>query len=1206
MMSVKCHEKFKNCIRKVKKTGKSGFSRACPYETAMSTMIQGMDMAILFSQMGTPNKTSLKLAVARTKLLKNKKGSSLVVMKRELAQLLEAGQERTARIRVEHVVREENSISAYDLIEIYCELIVARLPIIESQKTCPNDLKEAICSIIFASPRCADLPELQDVRKHFTAKYGKEFISSALELRPNCGVSRLMIEKLSVQAPNGETKIKILTAIAREHNVNWNPEAFEEKELKPREDLLNGPSTVENSSKILVEPPNVRPPPTQQRVHETYVRFPEKNVTGSSPSPNLSNPPSASNISTSSTSHPELRNSESASRGKDYGDSYPENGNYSSINRRNTNMEFKDAASAARVAAESAERASMAARAAVELSNLENVTRGSSVEPKHDRFESYRGEKFENSSKPRVVEETSSPRRIDPRVEDRQRYRNMTHTTEGISDDKLVTKRRSGLSASRTSVNSIDDSAISNLQKENAYSQRNSDEEVSSSDWHFEKREKGDIIGEAVIKEQSRQTEVESEKWQGHFIDSRDEGLLKQHKKSLSSHSHVNADDDGDDYGIEKQYKKSSSSHSHLRIDDDGGEESSVSVIQADIQKGNFSTVYDDYTIGKQYKKSPSSHSRLSTDDDGGEESSVSTIQADVQKGNSATVYDDYGSEDDGGLGSPVPFFSENITTVGRKEQERESPKEKSGEYSNLFVPPSSLDFSENVTKETVPTQSNPAYDDSDGTDSEIEKRNNDLLSRSPSPPETFEKIRGSTKSTLIEKEVVESFRGELKSEDSFSRKKETAKVNFRGESRPSPRHIRSPRTAELPNEDPFYSAVVEEQPKPLSTSRVRMRNNFSPPRSHDDKQDLEVPNYSISESEQELILGKLTGGFRNKGYTRPPYNRDPPKDTSTTSITDPPISLNQQTYGDSYSDEAEVLPRKNISGVSSGVSRRTRDAPVTSQRRMSSSKKSYDNHDDQALSSTRAEGTGNIENSEFSRVDNLVEQKLIKHRARRQVLASDETRDSAQLGSKSTNSLSNIVASENMRSSKSSSLPVKTTIRDNSRFSRDKLSVEQEPSKPAIRREVLDHDENPKLFQWVSKVEESYNPRSTASENTETSKSSSSPLILGNRENSKLSGVHLSVDQEPVKPRTRKEISVRDENPKLSQLSSKVEESSNTPNTEASKNAESPKASNLSEESKSKENPQKRAPHVHPKLPDYEAMAAHFASLRSNVRSGQ
>ncbi|KAF9589408.1 hypothetical protein IFM89_023684 [Coptis chinensis] len=34
---------------------------------------------------------------------------------------------------VEHLVREEKTMGAYDLIDIYCELIVARLPIIESQ-----------------------------------------------------------------------------------------------------------------------------------------------------------------------------------------------------------------------------------------------------------------------------------------------------------------------------------------------------------------------------------------------------------------------------------------------------------------------------------------------------------------------------------------------------------------------------------------------------------------------------------------------------------------------------------------------------------------------------------------------------------------------------------------------------------------------------------------------------------------------------------------------------------------------------------------------------------------------------------------------------------------------------------------------------------------------------------------------------------------
>jgi hypothetical protein len=34
-------------------------------------------------------------------------------------------------------------------------------------RECPYDLKEAISSIIFAAPRCADLPELQQVSDQF-------------------------------------------------------------------------------------------------------------------------------------------------------------------------------------------------------------------------------------------------------------------------------------------------------------------------------------------------------------------------------------------------------------------------------------------------------------------------------------------------------------------------------------------------------------------------------------------------------------------------------------------------------------------------------------------------------------------------------------------------------------------------------------------------------------------------------------------------------------------------------------------------------------------------------------------------------------------------------------------------------------------------------------------------------------------------------
>ncbi|KAK6944853.1 hypothetical protein RJ641_025955 [Dillenia turbinata] len=52
MTNVKCHEKFKTCIKKVQKSGKAGFSRDCPYDMAVPTMVQGMDMAIMLSQLG--------------------------------------------------------------------------------------------------------------------------------------------------------------------------------------------------------------------------------------------------------------------------------------------------------------------------------------------------------------------------------------------------------------------------------------------------------------------------------------------------------------------------------------------------------------------------------------------------------------------------------------------------------------------------------------------------------------------------------------------------------------------------------------------------------------------------------------------------------------------------------------------------------------------------------------------------------------------------------------------------------------------------------------------------------------------------------------------------------------------------------------------------------------------------------------------------
>lgn len=69
-------------------------------------------------------------------------------------------------------------------------MVFIRFVLLSYGRECPSELQEAVASIIFASPRCSDLPEFMQIRNLFTTKYGKEFVSSASELRPDSGVNR--------------------------------------------------------------------------------------------------------------------------------------------------------------------------------------------------------------------------------------------------------------------------------------------------------------------------------------------------------------------------------------------------------------------------------------------------------------------------------------------------------------------------------------------------------------------------------------------------------------------------------------------------------------------------------------------------------------------------------------------------------------------------------------------------------------------------------------------------------------------------------------------------------------------------------------------------------------------------------------------------------------------------------------------------------
>ncbi|MCD9641447.1 hypothetical protein HAX54_027632 [Datura stramonium] len=298
---------------------------------------------------GSKCKTCLTLAISRIKLLQNKRDAQLKLMRKEIAQFLQAGQEAVARIRVEHIIREQNIWAAYEILELFCEFVFARVPILESQRECPSELREAVASIIFAAPRCSDLPDLLHVRNLFAAKYGKEFIAAASELRPDTSVNRTIVEKLSVGAPSAEVRLNVLKEIAKEYNVEWDSSNTEVELSKKPEDLLNGPKQIAAPARASLEPNTRGHPPTS----ENHVTSPNGNPGAKS----LDSPTSVTKapLRPANIDKPSL------------GDSTL--GDTSHI-RKDTRPETSDVLERARAAISAAERASAAARLAADLVNV--------------------------------------------------------------------------------------------------------------------------------------------------------------------------------------------------------------------------------------------------------------------------------------------------------------------------------------------------------------------------------------------------------------------------------------------------------------------------------------------------------------------------------------------------------------------------------------------------------------------------------------------------------------------------------------------------------------------------------------------------------------------------------------------------------------------------------------------------------------------
>ncbi len=214
--------------------------------------------------------------------------------RRAMAQLLELGKADSARIRVENIIRSDIITELHEVLELYCELLLARAGLLDASPACDPGLEEAVQSILYAAPK-TEIKELQVVRGLLAEKFGKEFVLRAME-NSDGRVSERVVRKLNVQPPKEELVQGYLEEIAKAYGVDWPP--GRKQDLGEPPDFMDGDSGEEGGGGGGGQRQKVAEEPLLGEYEEVDARRKLSEATPPEsfgpPSPLHVNPPSAS------------------------------------------------------------------------------------------------------------------------------------------------------------------------------------------------------------------------------------------------------------------------------------------------------------------------------------------------------------------------------------------------------------------------------------------------------------------------------------------------------------------------------------------------------------------------------------------------------------------------------------------------------------------------------------------------------------------------------------------------------------------------------------------------------------------------------------------------------------------------------------------------------------------------------------------------
>ncbi|MED6211780.1 hypothetical protein PIB30_076817 [Stylosanthes scabra] len=172
-------------------------------------------------------------------------------LNQDMIELLHNIEDIALNNKAEQLIQDSRVISAYDKLDYYCDLILKKLPFIRRHKECPHDVNEAVSSLIFASARYGNLPELQVLRKLFRHRYGDKFVAAALELFPGNLVNQQLKEILMVDEKARDNWQEQSEFLAIEYFPQWQQQSQVGEECEEYQTVTCDTFTVPESTSLI-------------------------------------------------------------------------------------------------------------------------------------------------------------------------------------------------------------------------------------------------------------------------------------------------------------------------------------------------------------------------------------------------------------------------------------------------------------------------------------------------------------------------------------------------------------------------------------------------------------------------------------------------------------------------------------------------------------------------------------------------------------------------------------------------------------------------------------------------------------------------------------------------------------------------------------------------------------------------------------------